>query len=109
MAPEQARGDDVDARADVYGLGKTLDHVLREPPKPLASIIARATAERREDRYSSARDLAEELGRFLDGERVLAHRESAIERAGRFASKHRVLLTLLGVYLVVRVALALWP
>jgi tetratricopeptide (TPR) repeat protein len=33
MPPEQARGDDVDARADVYAIGAILYHVLaRQPP-----------------------------------------------------------------------------
>jgi len=108
MAPEQARGEDVDARADVHGLGMTLRHVLRETPKPLASILERATAASREARYASATELAEEIARFLDGERVLAHRETALERVGRFGAKHRVALALFGVYVVVRVAMAMW-
>jgi eukaryotic-like serine/threonine-protein kinase len=108
MAPEQARGHDVDARADVYGLGATLRHVVRDMPKPLASIVARATAGDRDARYASASELAEEIGRFVDGERVHAHRETVLDRATRFASRHRVVLTLLGVYIAVRVVLAFW-
>jgi eukaryotic-like serine/threonine-protein kinase len=109
MAPEQASGTaEVDARADVYGLGATLASVIDELPTPLAAIVAKAKAARPDDRYPSARELADELGRFLDGERVHAHRESIPERAARFAARHRVALLLFAVYVVVRVVLALF-
>jgi hypothetical protein len=58
-------------------------------------------------RYPSARAMADDVGALLDGAMVTAHRETLAERAGRFASRHRVVLTLLGAYLLVRVVLAL--
>lgn len=97
MSPEQATGDSVDARTDVYGLGATLYHlvtgrppfsgrnvrdvitqVLRDQPMDARSlrpdlspatgaIIAMAMARRREDRYDDAQGLCADL------EAVLVH------------------------------------
>ena len=77
------RGADV--RASVRAPGLDL-------PPELELIWTRATALRREDRYASARELSEDLERFLDGDRDLEHRkkmsnlhaergEKAVERA----------------------------
>jgi eukaryotic-like serine/threonine-protein kinase len=107
MPPEQARGEPVDARADVHALGAMLSVALRAPPKPLVSICRKATAELPKDRYSSALELAEDVRAFLEAMPVRAHRESTIERMARFASKHRVVLSLLGAYLLVRILIAL--
>ncbi len=60
MAPEQreGRGDEVDARSDVFAIGCILQSLLRPGARPIArplqSIIAKATAGDRAARYASA-------------------------------------------------------
>ncbi len=123
MAPEQARGENVDQRADVFALGAMIYHVLagvppydwrtateviesaaagkvvplreREPrtPRDLVAIVERAMAQSPADRYPHAGQLAEELRRFLTGQLVDAHRYTALQRVGRFVRRHRAAVT----------------
>lgn len=123
VAPEQARGERVDARADVYSLGATLAYALtgqllyadrtptallrkaasaapiampslRQVPGALAAIVAKATAAAPDDRYGSAAELAADLRSFANGQLVAAHRYSALERARRFARRHRAAVSI---------------
>jgi serine/threonine protein kinase len=114
MPPEQARGemDRIDERADVYALGAMLQFLM-EPegargfPRALDAICARARAPRPEDRYSSVRDLAAEVERFLSALPVHAYPEGPVERARRLATKYRTPLLLVAAYLLMRIVLAL--
>ncbi len=114
MAPEQRSGA-VDPRADVFSLGALLRDLAqdahrssRNPRGPLASIVARATAPDPDDRYPSVSALAADVRRYLDGAAVTAHRETFIERVGRFGRTYRSSLVLVAAYLAMRILLLLW-
>ena len=105
----------VDQRTDVYSLGVTLyelttlaaafdganrqefyRRILEEEPRTprqinpaipvdLETILLKAMAKSPQDRYSTAKELAEDLKHFLEGEPVLARRASLADRAAKWA------------------------
>lgn len=131
MPPEQARGEEVDERADVYALGallyytltgavphegsssaQVLDRARTQAPRPLAervpgvppdlaAIVGKAMARERDDRYAAAQELAADLKRFAAGQMVRAHAYSWSQRLSRWLEKHRAAAALSALFAVV--------
>jgi tetratricopeptide (TPR) repeat protein len=58
-------------------------------PSPLVSIVQRAMSADPSDRYGSAAQLASDVRRFIAGDSVSVHRESAVERGVRWCRHHQ--------------------
>lgn len=123
---------DIDARCDVYALGVILyelltgkppfrgetameiyQKILEEDPIPpteknksvprdLEVICLHAMAKKRERRYQSSQELADDLGRFLKGQSIKARPPGLIEKLSEKAAKHKTMVLIItGVLLAV--------
>ncbi len=113
MAPEQAEGavGRTGPRADIFALGGVLRFLLlpeASRPRALQAVVRKACAVRPEDRYATAEELSAEITRYLEGERVLAHSEGVLERAGRVFTRYRAAILLILAYLVIRTVLLIF-
>jgi len=108
MAPEQREGI-TDIRTDVFSLGKVLEFLLDpRSAKPVRAIATKACQHDPQARYASVAELAADVTRYLDGQRVLAHRESVFELVRRWLAGNKTLTLLILTYLLVRAAIFLF-
>jgi WD40 repeat protein/serine/threonine protein kinase len=129
----RTRSGVADPAADVYSLGITLyelltlqpafpgadrEEVLRrllwdEPPPPrrlnpavppdLETVVLKAMAKEPAGRYGSAQELADDLRRFLEDRPIRARRPTLVERARRWARRHKAAVAAGSVALAVAV------
>jgi tetratricopeptide (TPR) repeat protein len=109
-------------RTDLYSLGATfyefltleptfpgrdrqelLRQIAFEEPRPprrinkavpveLETIVLKAMAKNPAERYATARELADDLGRFLKDEPIRARRPTPVQRARRWARRHQAVV-----------------
>ncbi|HEX8114393.1 MAG TPA: protein kinase [Kofleriaceae bacterium] len=127
MAPEQARGEPVDQRADVFAIGAMLWELCSLHKLPagssgqrrralrragidhdLIAIIEKALAPDREQRYPEAGALAADLKAFKSGARIAARSYSLFGMLAHWTRRHRALAGSVAAAVVVAIGASLF-